>query len=315
MRIAFGGGGSDLPSYYRRHGGVVVSTAIDKYVHVLAATDFREHYVLKHLAWEETDDPASIEHPILRAALEHRWDGRPLELASVGDAPPGTGLGSSGSYAVCVLKALALATGDDLEGTKLAEAACHLEIEVLGRSVGKQDQYAAALGGLNRYTFNPDDTVDVRRLEVSGETRRAIREQFLLFDTGERRSASALLSHQVERAADPAVEATLHRLKELAEEVAVALEAGDLDTLAALTAEQWEVKRRRGPGTVSDRMDAVRDRALAAGAAGVTLLGAGGGGFVLVQARDPGPVRGALEAVGARELAFDIADEGARKLS
>jgi D-glycero-alpha-D-manno-heptose-7-phosphate kinase len=304
LRVALGGGGTDLPAYYREHGGLVVSTAIDRYVHMTVASRFARRYVLKHLEWEEVDDPSEVRHPILRAALQHHWDGGAVELASVGDAPPGTGLGSSGAYAVCAIKALAALSGRRLERAQLAEAACHLEIELVGRSIGKQDQYAAAFGGVRAYEFRPDGDVDVRELQLAEGTRAALRDEFLLFFTGTARSASEILgAGQVEEA--------LHRLKQLAGESCAALEAGDLDALAELMQEHWEAKRRRSPGTVTPEMDALRERALTAGARGVISLGAGGGGFLLVYTPDPERTRAALDAP---ELAFGLDDEGATTL-
>src|SRR4051812_3804227 len=211
LRVALGGGGTDLTSYYREHGGLVVSTAIDKYVHMTVARRPGHRYVLDHLEREEVHGPGEVRHPILRAALTHHWDGGPVELASVGDAPPGTGLGSSGAYAVCAIKALAELSGRSIDAPELAEAACHLEIELVGRSIGKQDQYAAAFGGVRAYSFRPDGGVDVRELELRDDTRAALRDEFLLFFTGRRRSASQILGGGQD-------EAALHRLKQLAGE-------------------------------------------------------------------------------------------------
>jgi D-glycero-alpha-D-manno-heptose-7-phosphate kinase len=247
LRVALGGGGTDLPSYYREHGGLVVSTAIDRYVHMTVSTRFAERYLLKHLEWEEVDHPSEVRHPILRAALEHHWHDGAVELASVGDAPPGTGLGSSGAYAVCTIRALAALAGRDLPTDELAEAACHLEIELVGRSIGKQDQYAAAFGGVRAYEFRPDGSVDVRALELPEPVRAALRDEFLLFFTGRARSASELLGAGQDTEA-------LHRLKELAGETCAALEAGDLDRLAELMQEHWEAKRHRSAGTVTADM-------------------------------------------------------------
>ena len=303
LRIAFGGGGTDLPSYYRRHGGLVVSTAIDRYVHMTVSQRLRGRYVLKHLEWEEVDEPRQVRHPILREALALHWSGGPLELASVGDAPPGTGLGSSGAYAVCAIKALAALSGRELRPGDLAEAASHLEIDVLGRSIGKQDQYASAFGGLRAYTFNPDDSVDVRELQLSAAARDVLDRELLLFFTGKRRSASEILGAGQEDDA-------LHRLKELAAETARALEEDDLDRLPELMDEHWEAKRRRAPGTVTEDMDALRERALAGGARGVISLGAGGGGFLLVYSPEPERTREAL--AGAPELTFGLDRDGCR---
>jgi D-glycero-alpha-D-manno-heptose-7-phosphate kinase len=308
LRVSLGGGGTDLPSYYREHGGFVVSTAIDKYVHMLVSTAFQPRYRLKHLEWEEADDPGDIRHPILREAISRHWNGRPLELASVGDVPPGTGLGSSGSYAVCALKALRLAGGSDLAQGELAEAACEIEIDVLGRAVGKQDQYAAAHGGVRAYVFHPDDTVDVRALELGDDTVRALGEEFLLFYTGRARSASSMLSHQVSRtlAGDAATAGNLHRTKELARATCAALEAGDLEGCGRLMEEQWEIKRARAPGAVPAEIEDLRELARRSGARGVMLMGAGGGGFLLAYTDSPDRTRRALEAAGLPELRFDL---------
>jgi D-glycero-alpha-D-manno-heptose-7-phosphate kinase len=303
LRVALGGGGTDLPSYYREHGGLVVSTTIDKYVHILVSTRSEERFVLKHLEWEEVDHPREVRHPILRAALAHHWQGGAVELASVGDAPPGTGLGSSGAYAVCSIMALAELSGRELDRAQLAEAACHLEIDVVGRTIGKQDQYASAFGGLRAYTFQPDGGVAVRELRLSQGMRAALSDRFLLFFTGQRRSASQILGGGQD-------EGALHRLKELAGETCAALEGDDLERVAELMNEHWEAKRRRAPGTVTPEMDELRRRALAAGAAGVISLGAGGGGFLLVYSPEPEGTRSALEAEGVAELAFGLDDAG-----
>jgi D-glycero-alpha-D-manno-heptose-7-phosphate kinase len=317
LRVALGGGGTDLPSHYRRAGGFVVSTAIDKYIHMVTSVAFEPRFVLKHLEDEEAERPEEIRHPILRAALSRHWDGRPLEMASASDVPPGTGLGSSGAYTVCVLKSLALASGRDSSPAELAEAASEIEIEVLGRSVGKQDQYAAAHGGVRAYTFNPDDSVQVRPLDLSDEVRAALRDQFLLFYTGRERSASDVLSHQVSRtlAGDEEVERNLARTEELARESCAALEGGQLERLGDLMDEQLEVKRARAPGAVPPEIEELRQRAKSAGALGVMLVGAGGGGFVLVYTPEPEKTRAAMEAAGAPELRFDVDDEGCVGLS
>src|ERR671925_543976 len=305
LRVALGGGGTDLPSYYREHGGFVVSTAIDRYVHIVATDGFQDRYRLKHLEWEEVDDPGEVRHPILREALATHWSGGPIELASVADAPPGTGLGSSGAYAVCSIKALTALGGRELTPAELAEAACYLEIDVLGRSIGKQDQYAAAFGGVRAYTFNPDDTVDARTVALSADVERSLRDEFLLFYTGRQRSASDILGAVQDVKA-------LDRLRELAYETCAALESGDLERCGELMDEHWEAKRERAPGTVTDDMDALRQRALDAGARGVISLGAGGGGFLLVYTVEPERTQAALD--GVPELRFGLDRRGATVL-
>jgi D-glycero-alpha-D-manno-heptose-7-phosphate kinase len=304
LRVALGGGGTDLASYYSRHGGLVVSTAIDRYV-TMTAAERPVRIVLEHLEREEVDDPVQIRHPILRAALVHHWDAGGIELASTGDAPPGTGLGSSGAYAVCAIKTLAELRGRELDAGELAEAACHLEIELVGRAIGKQDQYASAFGGVRAYSFQPDGTVDARELRISEALRLALRENFLLFFTGQHRSASQILGAGQD-------EQAVHRLKRLAEETCAALEAGDLDAVAELMHEHWEAKRHRAPGTVTAEMEELRERALRAGAGGVISLGAGGGGFLLVYSPEPERTRAAL--AGVDELDFGLDETGCTRV-
>jgi D-glycero-alpha-D-manno-heptose-7-phosphate kinase len=253
-----------------------------------------------------------VRHPILREVLVRHWEGGPLELASVADAPPGTGLGSSGAYTVCTIAAVRAAAGVDSVPAELAEAACEIELGALGRTVGKQDQYAAAFGGVRAYTFNPDDTVDVRELDLPDAAVEALADRFLLFFTGRERSASELLSGQVSgtRAGDPQVRRALDRLRELAYETCAALEAGDLDRCGEVMNEHWEAKRLRAPGTVTGEMDDLRDLALRSGARGVVSLGAGGGGFVLVYTPDPDRTRAAMDAAAAPELTFGLDYDG-----
>jgi D-glycero-alpha-D-manno-heptose-7-phosphate kinase len=317
LRVALGGGGTDLPSYYREHGGFVLSTAIDRYVHMLVSSSFQHRFRLKHLEWEEVERAERVRHPILRETLLRHWNGSAVELASVADAPPGTGLGSSGAYAVCAIKALRLAAGEDAGPGELAEAACEIEIDVLDRQVGKQDQYAAAFGGVRAYTFNPDDTVDVRRLELSGDSLRALREEFLLFFSGKERSASDVLSGQVSatREGSAEVRRSLDLIGDLARGTCEALEAADLEAVGALMNEQWEAKRGRAPGTVTPEMDDLRDLARRSGALGVTSLGAGGGGFLLVYTSAPERTRAAMAGAGAPELRFGLDDWGCVALS
>ena len=312
LRISLGGGGTDLPSWYREHGGFVVSAAIDKYVYVLATNRFASNFTLKHLAWEEAARAEEIEHPILREAIVRHGGGGPLELASIADVPPGPGLGSSGAYAVCTLRALNLLRGVDPGAAELARLASELEIDVLERSVGKQDQYVSAHGGVCALTFGRDDSVEVRRLELDDAAAAALRERFLLFFTGGERSASDMFGHQVNAtlAGDEAIRANLGRTAELAREVADALERGDLARCGELMNEGWEIKRSRAPGLVTERMQELRDLALDAGAAGVTLMGAGGAGFLLVYAPEPERVRPALAGATAPELPFAIDNEG-----
>ena len=250
LRISLGGGGTDLPSYYAAYGGFLVSGAIDKYVYMLTHTVFQRRYRMKYSELEEVDDVSQIRHPILRECLLRHWRGAPLEIASVADVPAGTGMGSSGAYTVCLLKGLARARYCSISPGDLAEAACEIEMGVLGEPVGKQDPYVAAHGGICAYTFHPDGSVEVTPLELDPAVLRRLRDQLLLFYTGEARSASKVLADQDARSkqGDEQMIENLHRTKDLGHSIHRLLEEGDLEGYAALMHEHWEHKRRRSPG-------------------------------------------------------------------
>jgi D-glycero-alpha-D-manno-heptose-7-phosphate kinase len=313
LRISLGGGGTDLPSYYREHGGFLVSGAIDKYVYMLTHTVFQRRYRMKYSEMEEVDEIAQIRHPILRETLLRHWRGNPLEIASVADVPAGTGMGSSGAYTVCLLKGLAHARRTSITPGALAEAACEIEIDVLGEPVGKQDPYVAAHGGICAYDFHPDGSVEVRPLELGPDVLRRLRDQLLLFYTGEARSASKVLADQDERskAGDEEMLANLHRTKELGRHSCALLESGDLEGYAELMHEHWEHKRRRSPGMANEQIDRLYMLARRSGVIGGKLVGAGGGGFLLVFSPRPEDTRQAMAAAGASELAFDFEFDGA----
>ena len=313
LRISLGGGGTDLPSYYKGHGGFLVSGAIDKYVYMLTHTVFQRRYLMKYTQTEVVDEISEIRHPILREGLTRYWKGNPLEIASVADVPSGTGMGSSGAFTVSLLKALAQARSTSITPGALAEAASEIEIEILKEPVGKQDTYVAAHGGICSYTFNPDGSVDVVPLELGPETLRRLRDNLLLFFTGEARDASSVLGDQDERSrrGDEEMLANLHRTKEMGYRSVELLLAGDLEAYAELMHEHWENKRRRSPGMASKHIDTLYTLARRSGAIGGKLVGAGGGGFLLVYARRPADTRQAMAAAGAQELVFDFEFGGA----
>ena len=313
LRISLGGGGTDLPSYYREHEGFLVAGAIDKYVYMLVHTVFQRRYRMKYAQTEEVDEVREIRHPILRETLIRYWRGNPLEIASVADVPAGTGMGSSGAFTVCLLKALAYARSASISTEALARAASEIEIDVLGEPVGKQDQYVAAFGGICSYTFHQDDSVEVSPLELSDETLRRLRDQMLLFYTGETRSASAILVEQDlrSRQRDKSMLENLHRTKEMGLQGRDLLVAGDLEGYAAMMHEHWEHKRRRSVGMTSERIDHLYAVARATGVLGGKLVGAGGGGFLLVFASQPESTRAAMRDAGATELPFAFEFSGA----
>jgi D-glycero-alpha-D-manno-heptose-7-phosphate kinase len=314
LRVTLAGGGTDLASWYRDNGGYVVAAGIDRHVFMLVNTDHQDRIRLKHIEWEEVDSSDQVQHPILREALLRRWNGAPLELASTSDVPPGTGLGSSGAYTVCALGALALAAGRPAAAGELAEEACDIEIEVLGRTVGKQDQYASAFGGIRAYAIAHDGVVTAQPLAVDPSTAGALEDGLLLIYSGEQRSASDLLAAEARgaQAGDGTVKRSLSRGVEIAHEVRDALERGDLEALGALMNEQWDAKLARSPAMATPRMEELRRLALEAGAGGVMQMGAGGGGYLLAYAPDPAAVRAALAEASAAELRFRLDPGGFR---
>jgi D-glycero-alpha-D-manno-heptose-7-phosphate kinase len=313
LRISLGGGGTDLPSYYREHGGFLVAGSIDKYIYMLMHTVFQRRYKMKYSETEEVDEVSEIKHPILRETLKRHWRGNPLEIASVADVPAGTGMGSSGAFTVAVLKGLAQARRTSITQAALAEAACEIEIDVLKEPCGKQDPYAAAHGGICAYTFAPDGSVTVEPLELSTQTLRALHEQLLLFYTGEARDASAVLSDQNDRTktGDQKMLANLHKTKEIGLLSRELLMSGDLNAYAELMHEHWQNKRARSKGMATGRIDELYTLARRSGVVGGKLVGAGGGGFLLVYARSPADTRQAMAAAGATELPFDFEFAGA----
>jgi D-glycero-alpha-D-manno-heptose-7-phosphate kinase len=312
LRLSLGGGGTDLPSYYSRHGGFLVAGALDKYIYMLTHSVFQRTYKMKYSEFEEVDDPSHIRHPILREALRMHWRGEPLEIASIADVPAGTGLGSSGAFTVCLLKALALAGRSSATPQRLAEDACEIEIDVLSEPVGKQDQYVAAHGGICAYTFEPDGSVEVRPLELSQRTLDRLQDHLMLFWTGQTHSAGAMLSDQDKRteSGDAKMIEGLNRVKEIGRESVEMLESGELDSYAERMHDHWVAKRERSPEMSSPRIDELYDRAREAGAIGGKLVGAGGGGFLLVYAEDPPKLRRAMEDAEAPELRFRFDFEG-----
>ena len=316
LRISLGGGGTDLPSYYQEHGGFLVAGAIDKYVYMLMHTVFQRRYKMKYSETEDVDSIAAIKHPILRETLRQHWGGSPLEIASVADVPAGTGMGSSGTFTVALLKGLAHARRTSITQGALAEAASVIEIDILNEPCGKQDPYVAAHGGICAYSFNPDGSVLVEPLQLDTRTLRALRDQMLLFYTGEARDASVVLSDQVQRtrSGDSEMLENLHRTKEMGVLSRELLLSGQLIAYAELMHEHWLNKRARSPGMATDRIDDLYKLARRSGVVGGKVVGAGGGGFLLVFARNPADTRQAMAAAGATELLFDFEFVGAHSI-
>jgi D-glycero-alpha-D-manno-heptose-7-phosphate kinase len=306
LRISLGGGGTDLPSYYRDHGGFLIAGAIDQHVYVTVHRRFAEGLVLRYSRIEAVESRNHVEHPLIRAALDHLGVADSLEMTTMADIPAGTGLGSSGSFGTAMLKALYRYLRRSIGQHELAELACHLEIDVLREPVGKQDQYAAAFGGLNCYTFRDDDTVQIEPLAISDDTLRRLDARLLMFSTALTRSAPDILREQdaKTRGGDPGMMQNLHEVKEIGFQSKRAFELGDLDAFGRLLREHWERKKRRSSIMSTSDVDRWYEVAMANGAAGGKLVGAGGGGFLMFYADDPMAVRQAMAAAGLPELHY-----------
>lgn len=315
LRISLGGGGTDLPSYYEKHGGFLVAAAIDKYVYITAHRTFQPEIIVKYSRLERVTDVDSIEHPIVREALKLTGITDPhLELTSMADIPSGTGLGSSGSFTTALLRALHLWQNNTVSPAQIAEQACEIELGRLSEPIGKQDQYISAVGGITAFTFHPDGRIDYRRCRISQETLFNLEDNLLLFFTGHSRSASAILKDQDDRSRrhDPEMLDHLHQTKELGHRSLAALEAGDPEMFARLMDEHWRKKRVRSAGMSNERIDAWYAHAMANGALGGKLIGAGGGGFLMFYAADGKRLRHAMREQGLQEVRFRFDFEGVK---
>src|SRR5581483_6623866 len=242
-RISFAGGGSDLPAYYRRFGGAVVSTTIDKYMYLVIHPYFNPKIRVKYSRLEDVERVEDIQHPIVRECLTRHRIPKGMEIASFADVPAGSGLGSSSAFTVGLLHALEAHQGRSVSASELAAAACDVEINRLGEPIGKQDQYASAFGGLSYIQFNSDDSVEVERLIVTPKTLRGFERRLMMFYLGQERSAGAILREQSANMADPAMAAGVARMVELAGQFRRALESSRLDECGHLLDENWRLKR------------------------------------------------------------------------
>lgn len=313
LRVSIGGGGTDLPSYYQRFGGFVIAAAINKYIYVGINRTFTPDYFLKYSQLERVSRIDDISHPIIREALAMHDIGPSVEIVSLADIPGGTGLGSSGTFTVGLLRAIYAFEHDQPAPEHLAEQACSIEIDRLGRSVGKQDQYIATFGGLKCFEFRPDGKVVVEPLALSAETRNDLEDHLLLFFTGYSRDAGTLLDDQQRRSKeeDPAMLEGLHETKRIGCDIRAVLEAGDTHAFGELMHEHWQRKRRRSKGMSADSIDHWYEIGRQNGAVGGKLVGAGGGGFLLFYASDPTALRRAMAGAGLAETRFGFDHEGA----
>jgi D-glycero-alpha-D-manno-heptose-7-phosphate kinase len=312
LRISIGGGGTDLPSYYRRFGGALISSAIDKYIFIGINKTFSPDYQIKYSKFEHVAAIDDIRHPIVREALKLHDMPPSLEIVSMADIPAGTGLGSSGTFTVGLLRALYAMQRRHVTSEQVAREACHIEIELLKQAIGKQDQYIASYGGLTCFEFLPDDSVRVTPLKISSQTVSDMEENLLLFFTGYTRAATEILEDQDNRTSggDAGMIENLHYVKDLGGRIKLALESGDTEKFGHLMHEHWEVKRKRSSNMSNDAVNRWYEIGREAGAVGGKMVGAGGGGCLLFYTVDRTRLRAAMAREGLMEVPFRFDHDG-----
>ena len=321
MRISFGGGGTDLEAYYATYGGLVISTAINKYFYAILTTnesddlqvisaDYRS--LFRHSPYNDLFWNGDLALP--KAVLHHFGIRRGINLFVASEVPPGTGLGSSSAAAVTLVRAISTLMEQPMTRQQVAEVASSIEINKMGMPIGKQDQYASAFGGFNTITFRREG-VSVEPLQITPEVRQTLERRLLLFFTGSSRESTSILKHQRKSTQDQddTVLQALHTIKKVAREVQSCLEQGDLDEFAHLLDFSWREKRRLAPGLSTGFIDECYDLALQQGAAGGKITGAGGGGFLLLYCEEQAQERvtRALEERGLKRMNFRFDQQGA----
>jgi D-glycero-alpha-D-manno-heptose-7-phosphate kinase len=317
LRISLGGGGTDLPSYYRHHEGFLIAAAINRYVYISVSNVFQGKFIITYSSKEIVDTYDSIKHPIVRECINMtELQNCPIEVTSMADIPAGTGLGSSGSFTTALLKGLYAYQRQTITQKKLAEAACEIELERLREPIGKQDQFIAAYGGITCFTFGKDDSVAAENLRISPATLAELEDNLLLYFTGFTRQASSILAEQdvKSKEKDADMVANLHFIKDLGYQSKSLLEKGDLNGFAELMNIHWQSKKRRSQSMSNTAIDDVYDFARKNGALGGKLIGAGGGGFLLFYVEDRARFRRAMSETQLQEVRFSFEFEGTKIL-
>ena len=316
FRVTLGGGGTDLPSFYREHGGFVLAVSIDKYMYLSVNTPILDDLIrVRYSKAETVSCREEVEHPLARAALERFGIQDGIEIVSIADIPAGTGVGSSSCYLVGLMNALHTLTQTPASPQQLAEEACHIELELLHKPIGKQDQYMAAYGGLTTLEIAKDGKVDAQYLSIPVDVVEELENNLLLFYTGDVRDATAILSQQDDatKRKDTAVVSSLTEIKDIGMEIASAIMAGNLRHFGELMDNHWQAKKRLSKGITNPMIDAWYELSKRNGAIGGKISGAGGGGFLMLYC-DVGKaqVREALRLAGLRELNFRFEFEGSK---
>lgn len=316
FRVTLGGGGTDLPSFYREHGGFILAVAIDKYMFLNVNTPIVDDKIrVRYTASEVVDHVDQVQHTLAREALRSFGITKGIEIVSVADIPAGTGLGSSSCYLVGLLNALRALMQKPVAPQDLAEEACHIELDILKKPIGKQDQYMAAFGGLTSLTIDHDGAVHVERLPVSSELVEVLENNMLLFYTNGTRDAAEILARQdvAARNKDVGVVGSLKEIKDIGLEINREILAGNPRRFGELMDVHWQAKKRLSHGITSPQIDAWYELAKRNGAIGGKISGAGGGGFLMLYCEDDKcRLRQAMRKAGLRELNFRFEFEGSK---
>jgi len=313
LRISFVGGGSDLPSYYRQNGGAVLSTSVDKYMYVTVNTKFDNKIRLSYSITENENSIQQIKHPIIRNTLELLDIQGGVEITSISDIPSqGSGLGSSSSYTVALLHALYAYKGESISKEELGRLSSHIEIDLCGDRIGKQDQYAAAFGGLNLIEFNEDETVLVHPVTCKPSTINKMEESIIVFYTGRTRSAAALLSEQSNNMNQASKRGLMSKMVSLVYDMKNSLENDDIESLGELLNENWQLKRKITTGVSDLQIDDWYNKGISAGAKGGKLLGAGSGGFIMFFAPKEKHANITTAMKGLQKVPFSFDNDGSQ---
>ncbi|MFR7590517.1 MAG: hypothetical protein ACLUVC_03650 [Longibaculum sp.] len=311
FRVSFCGGGSDLPSYYEKYGGCVISTTIKKYMYLTIHNYFeKDEIVLKYSKTENVKDFSEIDHKIFKQCLKD-FNIKGVEISSMADIPAGTGLGSSSTFTVALLHLLYTYTGQYVSKYKLAKEACAVEIDKLGEPIGKQDQFAAAHGGLKFYEFLPNGFVNVEPIIMAPESYKKLEDNLMMFYLGGVHSASEILKEQSNNVKSVDKALVQKRMCEITRELKEELQKNNVDAMGKMLHENWMLKKSLASGITNPLIDETYDKALTAGATGGKLLAAGGAGFMLfyVPSEKHENVREALSHL--REMEFEMDNSGA----
>jgi D-glycero-alpha-D-manno-heptose-7-phosphate kinase len=316
FRVTLGGGGTDLPSFYHEHGGFILSVAIDKYMYLNVNTPILDDKIrVKYARTELVDHVDQVEHTLAREALRYFDITRGVEIVSIADIPAGTGLGSSSAYLVGLLNAIHALTQNPVGPQQLAEEACHIELEILKKPIGKQDQYMAAFGGLTMLEIAPDGNVNVTRLGLDIEVLEALEHNLVMFYTHDERDATAILRKQdsATKRNDPTVVSSLREIKDIGIETCAAIVDGNLRRFGELMDVHWQAKKRLAEGITNPQIDAWYELAKQNSAIGGKISGAGGGGFLTLYCEEnTARLREAMCAAGLRPLNFRFDFEGSK---